>query len=294
VAVTIGSVALPELAKMHYRVVLQGRAVGGADIEHVKREFVRVTGLPAAVTDSYVNDRPQPIKRGLGRADAERIAATLRAIGAAASVEREVEERDDDGGEIQIAVHPLSVGPPSVIPGSAGAALAAAVVQRPRWVRGLRAQLPALVGVAVLAIGAVYLAPSVDEFVQTLIPARTPVVAALPRHAPAPPPPAAIPGRDATLLHGPWRCTDQRTGVATYWTYRDDGTVVFHGDALMEGPSPAAPAKDAPRAWRLADGNLVLTTEQGVVTSLPVEVLTLANLRYGDAGRGIAVDCRRP
>lgn len=287
----------PRYENMRYRVVLQGRAIGGADIEHVKREFVRVTGLPAAVAEDYFNGMPQPIKRQVARADAERIAATLRAIGAGASVEREVDDPDDDEhGEIHIAANPLIIGPPTVIPGSDAGTLAAVVVPRPRWMRELRAKLPAIGGVVALVVAALYFAPEIDGFVQALTPASAPatVVAAPAKRALAVVPPAASATRDATLLYGPWRCTDQRTGVATYWTYRDDGAVVFHGDTLKDGASAAGPAADEPRTWQLAGDDLVITSAQGSVIAFAVEALTLTNLRYGDAGRRIAIDCRRP
>lgn len=291
----VGYRALRESENMHYRVVLQGRAVGGADIEHVKREFVRVTGLPAATAGDYFNGRPQAIKEGIGRADAERIAATLRAIGAAASVEREADRgADDDGGEIHIVANPLNAGPPSILPGAGGAALGASVVSRPRWARALRARLPMLAGVVVLTVGAVYFAPVVDDFVQTLMPAAAPAPVVVAKHPAVPAGSIAAPQFDAAALHGPWRCTDQRTGLATYWTYGDDGAVLFHGDSFQDGARTVTPTSDVPVRWRLVDGRLVLTDAQGGIASLAVEALTLANLRYGDSARRIDIDCRRP
>lgn len=279
---------------MHYRVVLQGRTLGGADIEHVKREFVRVTGLPAKVADNYFDGMPHPVKRQVSQADAERIAATLRAIGAAASVEREVAEGEQEvTGEIRIVANPLISGPPSIIPGMGGATMAATTVSQPRWVRQLREKLPMIAGVVVLALGATQLAPMVDEFVQTLKPAAAP--AAPPKRAAAPAPQAAAPAElNASLLHGPWRCTDQRTGIATYWTYQEDGKLIYYGDTFKDGALVASSAKDVPHAWKLADGRLVLAYPQGETESLAVEALTLGNLRYGDARRRIEIDCRRP
>src|SRR5215218_9822865 len=99
---------------MFYRVVMQGRVLGTADIAGVKREFVRVTGLPVSVADDMFGGMPKVIKRKAEQSDAERIAATLRAIGAAATVEREVGEfdNDDDTDEgINIIAAPLGNGP---------------------------------------------------------------------------------------------------------------------------------------------------------------------------------------
>jgi len=61
---------------MFYRVVMQGRTLGGADSAVVKREFVRVTGLPVRVADDMFSGMPNVIKRRVEQADAERIAAT--------------------------------------------------------------------------------------------------------------------------------------------------------------------------------------------------------------------------
>ena len=101
---------------MFYRVVMQGRTVGGAELAAVKREFVRVTGLPVGVADGMFGGMPQVIKRKVPQSDAERIAATLRAIGAAATVEREVagsEPEDETDEGINIIASPLGNGPPT-------------------------------------------------------------------------------------------------------------------------------------------------------------------------------------
>ena len=103
---------------MFYRVVIQGRTLGGADVEEVKSQFVRVTGLPLGVAEGLFGGMPQVIKRQVPKTDAERIAATLRAIGAAATVEREVPGTDDETpeGALMIAT-PFNNGPPTIIPG---------------------------------------------------------------------------------------------------------------------------------------------------------------------------------
>lgn len=279
---------------MHYRVVLQGRTLGGADVEHVKREFIRVTGLPASVADGYFDGMPHQIKRQVSQADADRIAATLRAIGAAASVEREVAdgEEDEGGGDIRIVANPLISGPPTIVPGMGGAAMSAPVVSPPRWLRQLRERLPLIVGVVVLAWGATLLAPIVDEFVQTVKP---PPAQVAPARRPAPAEEAAAPADfNPALLHGPWRCTDQRTGLATYWTFEENGKLVYYGDTFKDGALVASTTADVPQAWKLSGDRLVFSYPGGEHESLAVQVLTLGNLRYGDARRRIEVDCRRP
>lgn len=280
---------------MHYRVVLQGRTVAGADVEHVKREFVRVTGLPANVAESYFDGMPHQVKRQVSQADAERIAATLRAIGAAASVEREVAEGDEeDKGEIRIVANPLISGPPSIVPGMGGAAMAAPVVSQPRWVRQVRERLPVIVGVILLVLGAIQLAPIVDDFIQTVKPPAAPVVPTKRAAAAAAEEPVGAADLDVTLLYGPWRCTDQRTGIATYWAYQADGHVVYYGDTFKDGALVASTANDVPNAWKLAGDRLVFALPQGEIESFAVQALTLGNLRYGDARKRIEVDCRRP
>lgn len=279
---------------MHYRVVLQGRTLSGADVEQVKRDFARVTGLPARVAEMYFNGMPQAVKRKIGKEDAERIAATLRAIGAAASVEREiVETADESRGEIRLMANPLMAGPPTVIPGMAGA-MAATEVRQPRWLRDWREKLPKVVGALVLIVGAIHFAPMVEEFVQTLNPSPPPVK---PVAKAAPAQPAAAPAPfNAALLHGPWRCTDQRAGTPAYWTFQEDGTLVFHGDTFKDGALVAAsPAhKNAPTHWKLTGDQLQFSSAQGGTETFAVVALTLGNLRYDDERRRIDIDCRRP
>lgn len=278
---------------MHYRVVLQGRTLRGADVEEVKKEFVRVTGLPARVAAEYFDGMPHAVKRKLERMDAERIAATLRAIGAAASVEREVPEgADEDAGEIHLVSNPLMSGPPTIVPGMAGAAMTAPPVRSPRWVRELRERWPVVLGVLVLVAGATQLAPIVDEFIQTVKPPAPAVVGTRP--PPADPAPVA-PELNPSLAHGPWRCTDQRSGVANYWTFQDDGTLVYHGDTFKDGALVASSAAAAmPNTWKIDGGVLYLSHADGHREAFGVQALTLANLRYGDERRRIEIDCRRP
>lgn len=104
---------------MFYRVVLQGHAAGDHDLVMVKREFARVTGMPESVTDRLFAQTPRPLKERVPQADAERIAATLRAIGAAVTVERDLiaSLESVDGGAYDL-VPPAHRGPPTVVPGS--------------------------------------------------------------------------------------------------------------------------------------------------------------------------------
>ena len=94
-----------------------------------------------------------------------------------------------------------------------------------------------------------------------------------------------------SLLHGPWRCVDQRTGLGAYWSYGPDGALVFHGDVLSDRPAPGNAG--APTAWRIEGARLLHKHEQGEVESFNVSQLTLARLRYAGE-RGLEIECRRP
>ena len=96
-----------------------------------------------------------------------------------------------------------------------------------------------------------------------------------------------------TSLHGPWRCTDQRTGVSTYWSYGANGVLTFHGDVLTDGPAPPGIAASAPIGWKLDGQRLFHTFAQRAADTYTVSQLTLARLRYGDE-RGFDIECRRP
>jgi hypothetical protein len=278
---------------MFYRVVMQGRTVGGADLSTVKREFVRVTGLPVGVADDMFGGMPKVIKRKVEQADAERIAATLRAIGAAATVERENGAVDDGDGTdegIEIIAAPLGNGPPTVAPGIAPTE-AAAVPRKKSRLRGIAEKWPVLVGTAAIVGGGAYYAEDVSGWVSSLRPAPA-------AHAPKP---ATRPAgtedgpRDATLfnaslLHGPWRCVDQRTGLGVYWSYASDGSLVFHGEVLSDRPAAGSVTATA---WRLEGGKLLHSNPQGEADAYKVANLTLSRLRYvGD--RGLEIECRRP
>lgn len=279
---------------MFFRVVMQGRTVGGADVAVVKREFVRVTGLPVRVADDMFGGMPKVIKRKAEQADAERIAATLRAIGAVATVERETPgaaDDDDDDEGIEIIAGPLS-GPPTVAPGIMPQEAPAPARKKPRWMGAVRENLLAVLGLLILLGAGVYFGPEASDYIASLrkapdAPARKPAGSA-----------AADPSAtgqsltfNVTLLHGPWRCVDQRTGLGVYWSYNADGGLMFHGEVLSDRAMP--PGATAPTAWRLENGKLLHQHAGGEVETFKVGFLSLARLRYfGD--RGLEIECRRP
>lgn len=276
---------------MFYRVVIQGRTLGGADVGEVKQHFVRVTGLSARVAEDLFGGMPQVVKRQVSQSDAERIAATLRAIGAAATVERELPGTEDETPEgILVVATPLNSGPPTVIPGMEPAAAPSAPSRYRRWLQTLRENWTRLVGGAAIVAMAILAVPFALDLVTNV------------RQTPAPPPPAvtkpaaraepavAAVELNETLLHGPWRCTDQSTGVSTYWTYGTEGAVVYHGDVLREQPAPGG---TGPTGWKLDGERLSLTYPQRAADTYSVTELTLTRLRYGNE-RGLDIQCRRP
>jgi hypothetical protein len=96
---------------------------------------------------------------------------------------------------------------------------------------------------------------------------------------------------NASLLHGPWRCVDQRTGLGVYWSYAADGGLVFHGEVLSDRAAPAGSGSAV--GWRLDGAKLLHKHAQGEVDAYKVANLTLSRLRYvGD--RGLEIECRRP
>ena len=95
---------------------------------------------------------------------------------------------------------------------------------------------------------------------------------------------------NAMLLHGPWRCVDQRTGLGKYWSYAADGALVFHGDVLSDR---AAQAAAAPTGWKLDGANLLHKHAQGEVEAFKVAALSLSQLSYAGE-RGLEIECRRP
>lgn len=276
---------------MFYRVVLQGRTAGGEDLATVRREFARVTGMPIDVTERLFARTPQPLKERVSQADAERIAATLRAIGAAVTVERDLLASLEaaDGG-VQELVPPGHRGPPTIAPGSEPPAAPAPPTPAQRLRRRLGAFVPVLVGAPLALVLLVVLAPYVSDVVDSLRPpqaARPESVKPPPVQAPAPPIRPT-----ASVLHGPWRCTDQNTGMAVYWTYGADGALTFHGETFSERATGVGDP-DVPSGWQFADDRLVFTFAQKSPVTYAVSDLNLTRLRYGD-GRDVDIQCRRP
>jgi hypothetical protein len=278
---------------MFYRVVIQGRTLGGWDVAAVKRDFVRVTGLSAKVTEDLFGGMPKVIKRQVAQSDAERIAATLRAIGAAATVERELAGSEDKTPEgIRILATPLNSGPPTVIPGMEPPAEQPAPKSKARRALGALAEKwPVIAGAAAVIAGAVLLAPYADELLTKM--RRAPAPAAVAKASAAPAVEAVLPtaALNPTLLQGPWRCVDQRTGVSTYWSYSPDGILIFHGDVLSDRPAPRN--SSTPTMWKLDGRRLLHTFDQHAPETFAVTELTLTRLRYGNE-RGLDIACRRP
>lgn len=279
---------------MFYRVVMQGRALGNADLDEVKRQFVRVTGLPLGVAENLFGGMPQVVKRQVPQSDAERIAATLRAIGAAATVERELTGTEDETAEGIRVGAALYTGPPTVIPGSEPLPTATPALSRhARLLRAVLAKWPLFAGATMLVVGAIVVAPFVDDLVTNIRRAPAPTPGVAPARTPAAEVVSSSPPMNATSLYGPWRCTDQQTGVSTYWTYTADSALVFHGDALRDGPAPGAAAASAPVAWQFDGQHLLHTFAQRAPDNYTVAELTLTRLRYGNE-RGLDIQCRRP
>jgi hypothetical protein len=281
---------------MFYKVVMQGRTLGGAEVVDVKREFLRVTGLPASFAEHLFEGIPQVIKRQVSQPDAERIAATLRAIGAAATIEREFGAPEDETPEgIRIVATPLS-GPPSIIPGTTPAAAEAPAPSKPaRALRAAREKLPMLVGSVVVIGVAVAAAPFVDDLLQLLRPPEPPAPVAArkaPATAVAEPAASDIP-LNPTLLHGPWRCVDQNNGTPDYWTYDPDGVLIHHGDTFKEITAGKVVAGSPPMTWKVEGRRLLHAVPSQSADAYAVTDLTLMRLRYSNQ-KGHDIQCRRP
>ena len=281
---------------MFYRVVMQGRTLGGADIEEVKKQFVRVTGLPMSVAEQMFGGMPQVVKRQLAQPDAERIAATLRAIGAAATVERELLDADDDSpAGTRVAATPLHNGPPTVIPGMESAPVATAAPSRQaRLMRKMRGKWIWVAVAAMFVPAAILLQPFVEDYFVSEppkpAPARPAAARAAEPHEPAPAAPLVV---NVSWLRGPWRCTDQRTGESAFWSYVENGTLIFHGEVLSDKPPPVTVTAYAPTAWAVDGHKLIHKYSQRAPDTYKLERLTLTRLRYGD-GRKQEIECRRP
>ena len=281
---------------MFYRVVIQGRTIGGADVHEVKYQFVRVTGLPLGVVEGLFGGMPQVIKRQVPKTDAERIAATLRAIGAAATVEREVPGTDDETPEgALVIVTPFNNGPPTIIPGAAASLeVSPAAARRARMRRAMRSKWTRLGGGAILVAGAIVLAPFAEDYLPGMNSAPAPV-----RAAPARAPVSEVEAVQSTLvinaslLQGPWRCTNQRTGVSAYWSYGANGGLIFHGDVLSEKPPSSELAASTPTRWTVEGQRMSHLYQQRAPDTYTLTQLSLARLRYSGE-RGLDIECRRP
>lgn len=276
---------------MFYRIVLQGHVAQGVALADVKHQFTRVTGLPPSVTDSLFGSTPNVIKRQVAQADAERIAATLRAIGASVTLEPDYQGPNPGGLDpvtvpapaaarhIDLPPEPQVTAPPP-----------------PAWRRKVRTLTrfgAPVAGIAVLAAVVLYFAPDVTELVSGL---RKPAAAATavatrPPAAPAAPAVDSAPP-NAGLLHGPWRCTNQNNGSSTYWNYRDDGALAYLGDDFKRGDAPIV-GPDIPARWALDSRRLRVETPAGAAQQVTVERLSLTQLEYYDA-KGVATRCSRP
>ncbi|MEO6566580.1 MAG: hypothetical protein ABIO63_11160 [Casimicrobiaceae bacterium] len=281
---------------MFYRVVMMGRTIGGADLEEVKKQFVRVTGLPMNVAEQMFGGMPQVVKRQVARRDAERIAATLRAIGAVATVERElIDAADDSPAGIRVAATPLHNGPPTIIPGMETAPVTTAAPSRyAQLLRKIRGKGIWLAGTAMLVPAVFLLQPFIGDYFASAPPKPAPASPVAARAADqqelAPGAPLEV---NLSWLRGPWRCTDQRTGESAYWSYVENGALIAHGDVLSDKPPPLTISANAPTEWAIDGENLMHKYSQRPPDTYKLQGLTLTRLRYGD-GRKLEIECRRP
>ena len=231
---------------MLYRVVLQGPRAGEGNAAHVQREFMRVTALPRHVTAQLFAQMPQVLNRGLHEADAERIAQTLRAIGAVVAVEREAASRE--GGLDPTTITPLAPQPDTIESPPASATPSARRRPHPSilWVAG----------VAVLVIVATISAPSIENWLSTLRPKVKPAAPTVAPKKAGTPAPQKAPDFNPTVVHGPWRCTEQRTGTTTYWLYAEDGALAYLGNEIAHGDKPIR-GPDLPDTWSIASEQLM-------------------------------------
>lgn len=271
---------------MLYRIVLHSKFPEGSDPAAVKREFARVTGLTQDVTEQLFAPASTVIKRQVQRADAERIAATLRAVGVQTTVELE-------GG----APDNVPLGDPTVAP--ALDALAGAPV-KPSSTKRLAGRLRTYTDVALMVAALVGLGWALLQVYEYLHPpadlTKPTAKSAAPRAPMAESAATAPPPLKAVNLEGPWRCTHQRTGLVQYWLYRGDGTLVFNGETdFTKGEKPQE-GPDVPVGWRLA-GNKVQWLypgkPEGAARGNTVIVLTLTRFDFEDA-KGDTISCRRP
>ncbi len=286
---------------MLYRVVLQGHAAAGAELDEVKRNFVRVTALPLNVTEQLFDGTSKVLKRQASEADAERIAQTLRAIGAPATV---LPEPTLPGGVAVLeaptssavtaqrapAAHPCSPATTSATdPDAASTAIVATPpVEQPT---SRRRRFALAVAAVPLAIAVVIAVPSYQDWVRRW---RSGAVAATAARKPAAETPTVQKPRtfDRSLLEGPWRCTDQTTGVSTYWQYVADGTLHYHGDNVTHGEQPST-GPDVPVRWTIDDDRLTWTYDARPSLRLTLSELSLLHLDYRNQAQDLT-RCLRP
>jgi hypothetical protein len=246
---------------------------------------MRVTGLPENVTEQLFSAMPQVLKRNLPEADAQRIAQTLRAIGTVATVERE-QEAPREAGINPATISPLSPQQDALaLPPAETPAIAAPPSKRARY-------LLFSIGAAVLLALGIVAAPTVDVWVASL---RSTTGRA--QTAPAPKGPQAVAPAEPRvfkpeLASGPWRCTDQRTGVSTYWNYRDDGTLLYWGDDVAHGET-AIPGPDNPVSWSITSERLAWRYADKPPRSFTLLELAFDRLDYTSPSTG-TIYCRRP
>lgn len=271
---------------MLYRIVLHSKFPEGSDPATIKREFARVTGLTRDVTEQLFAPASTVIKRQVARADAERIAATLRAVGVQTTVELE-------GG----APDNLPLGDPTVAP--ALDALVAAPV-KPSSAKRLAGRLRTYADVVLMIAALAGLGWALLQLYEYLHPPAN-LNKPVPKATSARPPaaeaaPAAPVPLKAANLEGPWRCTHQRTGLVEYWLYRADGTLVFNGETDFSKGEKPQQGPDVPAGWRLEDNKVLWLypgKPQDAARGGKVVNLTLTRFDFEDA-KGDTVACRRP
>lgn len=271
---------------MFYRIVLQVHAQNEVALDEVKRKFSYVTGLPANVTEQLFATAPTVLKRQIEQADADRIAQTLRAIGANVTVE-------------PVFHTPVPVGiDPVTVPGLPSAAAAIELPPPPVAEQATRpstrlrfGRLAKVVVAAVVLAAAIVVAYQYEEAWREAreSPAKAPVAKQSARAADAPP---EVPAFKPDHIVGPWRCTDQNTGASTYWVYGEDGTLSYHGDDANHGDKPIV-RPDLPIGWSLDGNRLMWRYETAPSRTVVLDKLVLMELDYRDS-QGDAIRCRRP
>jgi len=280
---------------MLYRVVLQGHAAQGADVTEVKREFMRITALPSSVTERLFGGTRKVIKRQMPEADAERIALTLRAIGAAATIERELDAGPDFGPEGPATLAPLGGSDSGPILPDSPVDDAPVTTKPSRYSTLARRSLPWLAAGGVCMALAPHAAQVADEWVLRAPVAPPASLKSVPKATAAEEKPEIVPPKPENL-HGPWRCTNQTTGRSQYLIYNSDGTLGFFGESDFASGKPLAASADVPTDWTL-DGNQLAWSyaSQGPHAKVVNTVLdlSLTKFSYVDVSR-VPITCRRP